>query len=195
MPPNIAPFCMKSVVYKIVRKRNNQRRLGAQGASSGDGSGKVLQTRLSDERQIQRIVLAEEAEFSLGALKISPPTREVMAGARREVLQPRIMQVLVALARRRGEVVSRDELILCCWDGNAVSDDAIHRCIGRIRRLAESHGGFNLVTVPRVGYQLTEEAGSAAFGWNWRSPLLMTVMLLIAAVLLVAAGFVGGHLL
>ena len=41
-------------------------------------------------------------------------------------------------------------------NGIDVSDDAIHRCIGRLRRLAETHGGFRLETVPRVGYQLTE---------------------------------------
>lgn len=151
---------------------------------------------MSDDIQTGRIVLAQEPEFSLGGLKISPPKREILAGSRRETLQPRIMQVLVVLARRRGEVVSRDELIRCCWDGYAVSDDAIHRCIGRIRRLAEAHGGFSLATVPRVGYQLTEESGHLPLDavWRNRSPVEVAVALLVASVLLVAAGFVGGHL-
>lgn len=139
--------------------------------------------------------MVEEAEFSLGGLKVSPPKREVLAGGSREVLQPRIMQVLVVLARRRGEVVSRDELIRCCWDGYAVSDDAIHRCIGRIRRLAEAHGGFSLETVPRVGYQLTEEPGRLDAAWRNRSPVQVAVALLVASFVLIAAGFVGGHLL
>lgn len=145
--------------------------------------------------QTGRVLLVEEAEFSLGGLKVSPPKREVLAGGSREVLQPRIMQVLVVLARRRGEVVSRDELIRCCWDGYAVSDDAIHRCIGRIRRLAEAHGGFSLETVPRVGYQLTEEPGRLDAAWRNRSPVQVAVALLVASFVLIAAGFVGGHLL
>ena len=103
-----------------------------------------------------RIDLAEEPDFSLGGLQVCPSTRRVVSGGHVAVLQPRIMQVLVALARRRGAVVSRDELMARCWSGFAVSDDAIHRCIGRLRRLAETHGGFRLETVPRVGYQLTE---------------------------------------
>lgn len=157
----------------------------------------MLQTIVSDERQTQRIVLAEESDFSLGGLKVSPSKRQVIAGGRRDVLQPRIMQVLVVLARRRGEVVSRDELIRCCWDGYAVSDDAIHRCIGRIRRLSEAHGGFSLATVPRVGYQLMETVGPGLPLPLLRNrlPLEAAVALLIIGVLLVAAGFVGGHLL
>jgi DNA-binding winged helix-turn-helix (wHTH) protein len=157
----------------------------------------VLQTIVDNDRQIDRIMLAHEAEFTLGGLRISPPKREVVAGAAREVLQPRIMQVLVVLARRRGQVVSRDELIRTCWDGYAVSDDAIHRCIGRIRRLSEAHGGFCLETVPRVGYQLTEApvAPEPVALWRARPPLQLVLTLAAAAVLLFAAGFFGGHLL
>ncbi|GAA0527290.1 DNA-binding winged helix-turn-helix (wHTH) protein [Rhizomicrobium palustre] len=107
---------------------------------------------------LDQIVLVQENDFQLGGLKVCPSKRLVLAGGARELLQPRIMQVLVALARRRGEVVSRDELMATCWGGFAVSDDAIHRCIARIRRLSESHGGFTLETVPRIGYQLICDA-------------------------------------
>jgi TolB-like protein/Tfp pilus assembly protein PilF len=68
------------------------------------------------------------------------------------------MQVLVALARRRGEVVSRDDLIRDCWNTRVVGDDAINRCIARVRRLSEAEGGFTLETIPRVGYRLMETA-------------------------------------
>jgi DNA-binding winged helix-turn-helix (wHTH) protein len=103
-----------------------------------------------------QIVLAKEPDFTLGALTVSPARRQAVADDQAETLQPRVMQVLVALAARRGDVVSRDELMARCWGGFAVSDDAIHRCIARLRRLSESHGGFTLETVPRVGYRLVE---------------------------------------
>jgi len=114
------------------------------------------------EPQNQPVDLAREAAFTLGVLEIRPATREALAGETAEVLEPRVMQVLVALARRRGEVVSRDELILSCWGGRAVGDDAINRCIARIRRLSESHGGFSLETIARVGYRLRETPLEAA---------------------------------
>jgi DNA-binding winged helix-turn-helix (wHTH) protein/formylglycine-generating enzyme required for sulfatase activity/predicted esterase len=100
--------------------------------------------------------LAREAEFSLGELRIRPSSREVLTPDRTEVLEPRVMQVLVALARRRGEVVSRDDLIKECWAGRVVGEDAITRSIARVRRLAEAHASFSIETIARVGYRLTE---------------------------------------
>ncbi|MDE2182046.1 MAG: winged helix-turn-helix transcriptional regulator [Alphaproteobacteria bacterium] len=120
-----------------------------------------------------QIVLAREEAFTLGGLRVVPAKREVRAAERREVLQPRVMQVLVALSRRRGNVVSHDELIERCWDGCAVSDDAIHRCIARLRRLAKAHGGYTVETIARVGYLLSENPpgretpGGQNEPWEW----------------------------
>jgi TolB-like protein len=101
------------------------------------------------------IDLAREAPFKLGELEVRPATREVASSHRRETVEPRVMQVLVALARRRAEVVSRDELIADCWGGMAVGEDAIHRAVAGVRRLAEVFGGFSVETVARVGHRLT----------------------------------------
>lgn len=111
-----------------------------------------------------RIHLARERNFRLGVLLIKPSLLEVSAGGRRRMLEPRVMQVLVALARMDGEVVTRDELIEACWAGRIVGEDAINRCIARLRRLAESfERGYSIVTVPRVGYRLAAaEAGEPA---------------------------------
>ena len=83
-----------------------------------------------------------------------------MNGERRE-LEPRVAQVLVALASARPAVVSRDRLIDQCWDGRIVGDDAINRCIVALRHLAKefSPEPFAIETVPRVGYSLVERAG------------------------------------
>jgi len=105
--------------------------------------------------------LAGEPDFTLGALRVRPSLREVVDGGEREVLEPRVMQVLVVLARRRGQVVSRDQLIEACWAGRVVGEDAINRCIARVRRLAEAHGSFSIETIARVGYRLTEQPGTA----------------------------------
>ena len=113
------------------------------------------------------IDLADEADFQLGALLVSPSTREVGRGELRELLEPRVMQVLVALFRADGRVVSRDELIARCWEGRIVGEDAINRAIGRLRRLSEADGeaSFGIETIPRVGYRLmagpSAEAGPA----------------------------------
>jgi TolB-like protein len=99
--------------------------------------------------------LAHEGGFTIGALEVRPPTREVMAPHGREVLQPRVMQVLVTLARADGGVVSRDDLIAECWEGRVVGEDSITLVMSKLRKLAASCGGaFTVETIPRVGYRL-----------------------------------------
>ncbi|MEO6114180.1 MAG: winged helix-turn-helix domain-containing protein [Sphingomicrobium sp.] len=86
-----------------------------------------------------------------------------MNGERRE-LEPKVAQVLVALALARSNVVSRDRLIEQCWDGRIVGDDALNRCIVALRHLAKdfSPEPFAIETVPRVGYSLVERPEIAA---------------------------------
>ena len=66
------------------------------------------------------------------------------------------MQVFVALAREDGGIVTRDELILRCWGGRIVGDDAIHRAIFRLRQVASEigRGSFTVETITKVGYRL-----------------------------------------
>jgi DNA-binding winged helix-turn-helix (wHTH) protein/TolB-like protein len=109
---------------------------------------------MTSELQGQRIELAKEGNFRLGALIVRPSTREIETNGTVETLQPRIMQVLIALVRRHGQVVSRDQLIEQCWDGRVVGDDALNRCVQQLRKLGESSGGFRLETVTKVGYRL-----------------------------------------
>src|SRR5271154_2048015 len=99
-----------------------------------------------DDRPIL-IDLARAAGFALGGLEVRPSTRELVAGGRPEVLEPRVMQGLVALANRVGQVGLREDLVTTCWGGRAVGEDAINRCIGAIRRLSQTHGGFLIITV------------------------------------------------
>ncbi|MGI9169172.1 MAG: winged helix-turn-helix domain-containing protein [Caulobacteraceae bacterium] len=98
----------------------------------------------------RRIDLTREADFLVGGARIRPTACEVVAGGRRVRLQPRVMQVLVALARAGGEPVSREALVEVCWGAVALSDDALNRCIQRLRRLAETDigGAFAVETIP-----------------------------------------------
>jgi DNA-binding winged helix-turn-helix (wHTH) protein/TolB-like protein len=139
------------------------------------------------------IDLAREAAFRLGGAEVRPSTREIVQGERREVLEPRVMQVLVALARSAGEVVSRGDLIQACWGGRVVGEDAINRCIAAVRRLAQAFGGFDVETIPRVGYRLTEAAAPATarlreIPWRWVAAGLGAVALIVAGVLAFTIG-------
>jgi hypothetical protein len=60
---------------------------------------------MSAEGSPASINLAHEPDFRLGVLLVRPSRREIGEGQTRELLEPRMMQALVALARHADEVV------------------------------------------------------------------------------------------
>lgn len=140
-----------------------------------------------------RTDLAREAEFVLGGAMVRPSSREIVFGDARETVEPQVLKVLVALHRRQGEVVSRDELIQWCWDGRVVGEDAINRCLAKVRKLTDRMHGVSVETVPRVGYRLVElppdqagePAGRNAGTWLRRPAARLAVGLVL---LLLAIG-------
>jgi DNA-binding winged helix-turn-helix (wHTH) protein len=107
-----------------------------------------------------RIVLAHERPVRLGPLLIEPMHRRIAHDdGREDIVEPRVMQVLVALLRARGGIVSRDDFIRCCWDGRIVGEDAINRVLSRLRRTAQGVGAgvFRIETLTKVGYRLVPD--------------------------------------
>ena len=109
---------------------------------------------------VHGIDLAQEPDFDLGALRVRPARCEVEWNGVTQTLQRRVMQVLVALVQARGSVVSQSDLVVRCWRGLSVSDDAIYRCISKLRKLAAdySNAPFAIEAIPGVGYRLTSNA-------------------------------------
>ena len=104
------------------------------------------------------IDLASEPPFRVGGASVDPVTREATFDGGNERLQPQNLKVLVALARARGTVVTRDELIELCWDGRVIGDDVINRAISTLRQFAKRVGGFEIETFPRAGYLLVDSS-------------------------------------
>lgn len=126
---------------------------------------------LSPNMGAPRIDLSETEDFYLGRLRVSPAHREVHMDGKRRELEPRVAQVLVALAAARPNVLSRDRLIEQCWEGRIVGDDALNRCIVALRQLGKefSPEPFTIETVPRVGYALVEPPAKGFRGALTRS--------------------------
>jgi TolB-like protein/DNA-binding winged helix-turn-helix (wHTH) protein len=95
--------------------------------------------------------------FRLGGWEVRPLTGEV-AGAHGVVhLEPKVMEVLAALAQRSGEVVEREELLRLVWSSRAaVADEPLTRCIAELRRvLGDSRQTPTFIqTIPKRGYRL-----------------------------------------
>ena len=111
------------------------------------------------------IDLGQERDFQLGELSVRPSLRQVVdRTGRSEVVEPRVMQVLVALARANGEILTREALTVLCWDGRIVGEDAINRVMSRLRRLSEGigDGSFRIETITKVGYRLIVSGAAVA---------------------------------
>jgi adenylate cyclase len=101
------------------------------------------------------VKLAEQPPFRLASMVVEPPLREVSWPGGRQILQPKAMQVLIALASAEGAVVSRDSLVAQCWGAAATGDDAIQRVIRDLRALGVRSGGeFTIQTISKVGHRL-----------------------------------------
>lgn len=108
------------------------------------------------------IELAHEPTFSIGGLTVFPPLRELVHDdGEREILEHRVMQVLIVLSQAGGAIVTRDELTARCWRGRVVGEDALNRVMSRLRKASDGigAGSFSIETITKVGYRLIVSEG------------------------------------
>jgi len=72
---------------------------------------------------------------TIAGARVEPELNRVTLGEKVERLEPKIMGVLLALAARPGEVVSKDELLKTVWNGTFVTEHVLTRAIGELRKL------------------------------------------------------------
>jgi Tol biopolymer transport system component/DNA-binding winged helix-turn-helix (wHTH) protein len=108
------------------------------------------------------ISLPGEAPFDLAGSRVRPAALEVERDGEVIALEPRVMQVLVALHRSHGEPVSRDVLIDQCWGGRVVTEGALNRCVAQLRKALGANPRIRVETIPKIGYRLRADDASAA---------------------------------
>lgn len=142
---------------------------------------------------------AREASPALwvGDWRVDPSRNELSRGSESVKLEPKVIEVLVLLARRAGQVVGREELLAAAWPGVVVGDDALTQAIIKLRRALDddAHRPKFIETISKRGYRLiapVAEAGKAlAAATQPRKSFLHRNRIVIAAavcVLLVSVG-------
>jgi DNA-binding winged helix-turn-helix (wHTH) protein/tetratricopeptide (TPR) repeat protein len=94
--------------------------------------------------------------------RLFEPSRGILRAAdgTEVVLRPKTARVLLHLAERCGDVVTRDDLIEAIWPGVYVTENSLAQCVAEIRR-ALGQDGELLRTLPRRGYLLDSAAQGA----------------------------------
>ncbi len=100
--------------------------------------------------------------FTIGDWRVEPARGCLVAAmdpALEVRLEPKAMQVLVALAERRGEVVAKEALVEAVWQGAFVGDQVLVNAVFELRRALgdDSRNPRYIQTIPRQGYRLTAE--------------------------------------
>ena len=98
-------------------------------------------------------------EFRLGDWLVKPIEGLILGANESRHLQPKTMDVLVALTESNGQVMTRDELLTRVWGANAVSDEPLTRCIHELRRALDDNRGEPtfIQTIPKRGDRLLTE--------------------------------------
>ncbi|HYU35740.1 MAG TPA: winged helix-turn-helix domain-containing protein [Thermoanaerobaculia bacterium] len=98
------------------------------------------------------------SDFRVGDRLVHPGLNRIDGPAGPVQVEPKVMEVLVHLAGRHGEVVSKEELVRVVWEGRFVSDDVVWRSIRELRRALgdDARSSTWIETIPRRGYRLLE---------------------------------------
>ncbi len=97
-----------------------------------------------------------QSGFNLGDWRVSPREGRITRGEELVRLEPKVMEVLVYLASRAGEVVTREELERDVWHGALVGYDAVTGTVIKLRKALQDDARKPrlIATIPKRGYQL-----------------------------------------
>lgn len=92
--------------------------------------------------------------LTFGRFRLMPAQRTLLEGGRPVRLGSRALDILVALAQRAGEVVTKKELLACAWPDTFVEEVNLRVNVATLRRILsqERAGDRYIVSVSGRGY-------------------------------------------
>jgi DNA-binding winged helix-turn-helix (wHTH) protein/TolB-like protein/cytochrome c-type biogenesis protein CcmH/NrfG len=94
--------------------------------------------------------------LQIGEWTVEPALNQLSAGGRAVKIESKAMAVLVYLADRPGQVVSRENLLSNVWSGVVVGDDSVTQVVIKLRRALGDvpEKPAYIETIPKRGYRL-----------------------------------------
>lgn len=106
--------------------------------------------------ELADIPLQQAPPFRVGEWIAEPMANQLTLNGSTYRVEPKVMEVLVCMARRPGKTVSKEQFMAEVWAGTIVTDDVLARCISELRKtLGDSAHKPNYVeTIRKRGYRL-----------------------------------------
>lgn len=107
--------------------------------------------------------ITSRTPFRVGEWDVEPDSGYLLREDIELKLEPKVMEVLIMLAKNHGRVVSREELEATVWAGSIVGYDAISGSVIKLRKALgdDSRNPRYIETVSKKGYRLIATIGSA----------------------------------
>jgi len=99
---------------------------------------------------------ARAADVRIGGWLLQPTLNRVTRGDVCIRVRPQLMDILVCLASRPGEVFGRDDLVAAVWDGRWIAPSGVSRCIAELRSVFgdDMRQPRVIETIRKRGYRL-----------------------------------------
>lgn len=109
-----------------------------------------------------------EREFLIREWLVQPALDAITHNGSRIHLEPKVMKVLLALAERPGQVVSKEEILRTAWPDTFVTDQVLTHAIWQLRQTLGNGGGRSEIieTIPKHGYRLVAPVSMLDPGLN-----------------------------
>lgn len=101
------------------------------------------------------------ADFRIGNRVVRPGLNRIVTPDATLQLEPKVMQVLLRMVDRPGEVVTKEDLFRDVWQGTFVTEDVLTRAVGELRRAFQDDAARPRVieTIRKSGYRLIAPVG------------------------------------
>lgn len=96
------------------------------------------------------------AGFTLGEWVVRPADGSIVSGETSRRLEPLLMDLLVFLCSRAGQVVTKDDVLAHVWHGRFVSEDTLKASFYQLRRALDdsARAPRYVETLPKRGYRM-----------------------------------------
>jgi DNA-binding winged helix-turn-helix (wHTH) protein len=97
--------------------------------------------------------------IDIGEWRVDLAANRISRNGEEVHLEPKAMDVLLLLAGRAGEVLSREELLATVWSGSVVGDDTLTQAVIKLRKALgdDSRSPAYIETISKRGYRLIAE--------------------------------------